>query len=434
MRINLRILFIILSLLLVAAMTSRGKTLGMDPNLPDTLVIGSVVAFTAGTAVLPLRIFNDETLDAIEITLRFGSPYITLDSFSFLGGRLDHIGFKGFQIHNDSTATIYAQALKKEDTISVGSGSIGSLYFSWSSDIPMHQATIDTTTYTLPPFLEWATNFKQDGYDPFIPEVVPGLIDIQTTPYVLDSIWISDTTGYTGLPVTIDVNLYNERNIRRVSVALAYGAGELRYESVTFDGTRGLSAFPRQVQFSHAFNQLAMSMEWDSINPLPPGSGLLAHLHFTVAQDAEVEMVEIITEDYLGVTTTFIDLTTADGSLQIYPIFSPGEVTIQIPTDVGEGNNGLPFRFELGQNFPNPFNPETTITFSIPRGELVNLSVYNVLGRKIRSLIDRNLQAGQHTVLFDGRSDQGNLLASGVYYYSLSAGELKDSSKMLLLK
>lgn len=433
MRKNLRILYIILSLVLLAAMMSRGQSLGIDPGLPDTLVIESVVAFTAGSAVVPIRIVNDETLDAIEITLRHDSPYITLDSFLFTGGRLDYISMKDDMKHDDSTLTIFA-FIGSEESIPPGSGSIGNLYLSWADGIPAHQATIDTTTHKIPPYLEWATNFKQDGSDPFVPVIVSGLIDIQTTPFVLDSIWISDTTGYLGLPVTIDVNLYNERNIKRVSVALAYGSGELRYDTVIFEGTRGLSAHRRQVQFNSEFGQLALSLEWDDSNPLPPGSGLLAHLHFIVAEDAPVEPIEIIAKDYLGITTTFIDLTEVDGSLQIYPFFSPGVITIGIPTDVGENQDGLPNQFELGQNYPNPFNPETTITFSLPKSEVVRLSVYNVLGRKVRSLVDRRLPAGQHAVTFDGRSDRGDQLSSGVYYYSLTAGEYKDSSKMLLLK
>ena len=433
MKINLRILFIILSLVLLAAMVTRGQTLGMDPDLPDTLVIESVVAFTAGSAVVPVRIVNDEILNAVEITLRHSSPHITLDSFSFAGGRLDYIIMKDDQKHDDSTLTIWALQ-GSEEPIAIGSGSIGNLYFSWANTIPVHEVLIDTITFYPSPYIEKATNFKQDGSDPFIPVIVSGTIDIQSTPFVLDSIWISDTIGYLGLPVTVAVNLYNERDIKRVSVALAYGSGEFQFDSVTFDGTRGLSAFPKQVQANNSFSQLALSMEWDDSSPLPPGSGVLAHLHFTVSETAPVEPVEIVAEDYLGVTTTFIDLTKADGSLQIRPIFNSGIITIQIPTDVGESNNGLPYQFELGQNYPNPFNPETTITFSLPNSETTHLTIYNVLGRKVRELISGKLPAGQHQIVFDGRSDSGNQLATGVYYYSLTAGKHKDTSKMLLLK
>ena len=432
MRINLRLLFIILSLVLVAAMISKSEPLGIDPGLPDTLVVDSVVAFTAGSAVVPIRIINDEPLDAIEITLRYHSHYITLDSFSFAGGRLEFLGFKGRQSLDDSTINIYAQR-QTEASVPAGSGTIGSLYFSWPSDIPIHTVAIDTVTFTKQ-FLEYSTSFKQDNFAPFLPQYIPGQIDIQATPFVLDSIWITDTVGYQGRPMTVDVNLFNERNLKRVSVALAYGDGELHFDSATFEGSRGLTAFPRSVQKNHTFNQLWLSLEWPDESPLPPGSGVLAHLHFTVAQDAPLTPVEIITEDYLGVTTTFIDLTAADGSLQIYPIFHSGFVTIEFATDVEEGYDGLPNQFDLGQNYPNPFNPETTIKFALPTGEDVTLTVINVLGQSVRELVNDRLPAGYHSIVFDGRNDQGKPLASGVYFYSLVAGEFKEASKMILLK
>ena len=89
----------------------------------------------------------------------------------------------------------------------------------------------------------------------------------------------------------------------------------------------------------------------------------------------------------------------------------------------------LPTAYELGQNFPNPFNPTTSINFSLPVGGQVNLSVYNMLGAKVATLVNGNRPAGRYTASFDGRS-----LASGVYFYKLEAPNFSDLKKMILVK
>ena len=93
-----------------------------------------------------------------------------------------------------------------------------------------------------------------------------------------------------------------------------------------------------------------------------------------------------------------------------------------------------PKRFILYPNYPNPFNPDTQIRFDLPRAVPVKLVVYNVLGQQVRSLVDRSMQAGRHTVMFDGRSNDGVALASGVYFFRLEAGQFVKNRKMVLLK
>lgn len=89
----------------------------------------------------------------------------------------------------------------------------------------------------------------------------------------------------------------------------------------------------------------------------------------------------------------------------------------------------LPTQFELHQNFPNPFNPNTTISFSIPDARHVNLSIYNIMGQKIASLVDRHLEPGVYS--FDWNA--GNE-ASGIYLYRIVAGQEIETRQMLLLK
>jgi hypothetical protein len=105
-------------------------------------------------------------------------------------------------------------------------------------------------------------------------------------------------------------------------------------------------------------------------------------------------------------------------------------------TDVEDedDNAPLPSGFSLRQNYPNPFNPGTTIEFTVPERSTVTVVVYNVLGQRVRTLLDRVLPAGNHTVEWDGLNDFGRGLASGVYLCRLISGGESLTTKMVLMK
>ena len=90
--------------------------------------------------------------------------------------------------------------------------------------------------------------------------------------------------------------------------------------------------------------------------------------------------------------------------------------------------------FELAQNAPNPFNPDTVIPFQLTRGGHVSLEVFDVAGRRVRTLVDASLPAGLHQAAWDGRDGGGRALASGVYLYRMRGGGRSETRRMLLLK
>ncbi|MCP4581635.1 MAG: T9SS type A sorting domain-containing protein [candidate division Zixibacteria bacterium] len=94
----------------------------------------------------------------------------------------------------------------------------------------------------------------------------------------------------------------------------------------------------------------------------------------------------------------------------------------------------LPSQYELSQNYPNPFNPTTTIRFGLAKKANVNLQVYDVLGRQVRNLVDTEMDAGYHEVIWDGKSSSGDNVSTGIYFYKLEAGDFKSVKKMLMLK
>jgi hypothetical protein len=129
---------------------------------------------------------------------------------------------------------------------------------------------------------------------------------------------------------------------------------------------------------------------------------------------------------------TYVDNTVTSGGSYSYKI------------SVIEGDNEyfsavasvkLPGRsIELSQNVPNPFNPETTIRFTLPSSERVALSVYAANGALVRTLVDGVQPSGTHNITWDGHDSKGNAVSSGVYFYRLSAGKFNETRKMVLLK
>jgi len=97
-------------------------------------------------------------------------------------------------------------------------------------------------------------------------------------------------------------------------------------------------------------------------------------------------------------------------------------------------DNPVASKLGLAQNMPNPFNPKTTIAFTLPVPQDVTIDVFDIAGRKVVTLLDDNLGAGQHFVEWAGRDADGQRVASGIYFYRMNAGEEQFSRKMVLLK
>ncbi|MCE5250088.1 T9SS type A sorting domain-containing protein [bacterium] len=106
-------------------------------------------------------------------------------------------------------------------------------------------------------------------------------------------------------------------------------------------------------------------------------------------------------------------------------------MTFRKPSAVAEL---VPAGFAVTGNYPNPFNPSTTISFSLSEMGSTTLTVYDVLGRKVRTLLDAQLQAGKHSVVWDGRDDGGNMVSSGVYIPQLVSGGNVAAGRMMLTK
>jgi len=131
-------------------------------------------------------------------------------------------------------------------------------------------------------------------------------------------------------------------------------------------------------------------------------------------------------------------------SLRIYPYSPSGSVTATVSLAIHnnvvicgttsrvvgiDGQNNIPTAYALQQNYPNPFNPVSIIRYDIPKSSLVRISVYDILGEEIRSLVSEEKNPGTYEVTFDAKN-----LSSGIYFYTIRAGEFSQSRKMILMK
>jgi predicted extracellular nuclease len=121
--------------------------------------------------------------------------------------------------------------------------------------------------------------------------------------------------------------------------------------------------------------------------------------------------------------------------------FNNFKINPRTPAEVVRGNttgvkdqSSVPFVYRLEQNYPNPFNPETTIRYQLAKAGQVTLIIYNMLGQKIRTLIDKNQTIGHHVQVWDGQNDRGQVVPTGIYFYRVQSGTFLEVKKMLVVR
>jgi parallel beta-helix repeat protein len=121
------------------------------------------------------------------------------------------------------------------------------------------------------------------------------------------------------------------------------------------------------------------------------------------------------------------DFESNPGYPNCYEIPGPGDGVDYHP-------NATPKEFSIAQNYPNPFNPSTTIEYTLPKDTQVRITIYNLLGRKVRTLVDEYQTAGRRRIVWDSKNDEGEEVASGIYFYQIKAGDFTQSKKMVIPK
>ena len=122
-------------------------------------------------------------------------------------------------------------------------------------------------------------------------------------------------------------------------------------------------------------------------------------------------------------------------TIEVYNIWGVMEASysVEVYVEPNEDEN-LPREFSVAQNFPNPFNPETEISYELPKDAYVTLAVYNLLGQKVKTLVDERQRAARHNIRWGGRDHNGKEVSSGVYFYKIQAEDVKVAKKMVLIR
>ena len=128
----------------------------------------------------------------------------------------------------------------------------------------------------------------------------------------------------------------------------------------------------------------------------------------------------------VSVTDSFEDVLSNNGPFSLF-------IDIHEILNTSE-NNIIPDIYTLYQNYPNPFNPITTIKYDLPEDQFVSITIYDVMGRNIRTLMNMNQNAGYHSVRWDAKNNIGEQVATGMYIYTIKAGDFLSSKKIVLLK
>jgi hypothetical protein len=248
----------------------------------------------------------------------------------------------------------------------------------------------------------------------------------------------SVTQDLTNNTATVQLFLENNDGIAGGSIPISFAAtnSDVQCTKIDFSGSR-VSNFQLYPQIDNQNKKVLIGMiralneEIDDV--LKPGEGLLVTLYFSSKSDKLPELK--LSPWALSGGKLYYDLVDARGNSVCGKTREEGDVPIPVkPGDASAAEQSKPTVFNLEQNYPNPFNPETVIKFSLPEDSKVTLRIYNVLGQVVNTLVDQALPAGNHSVIWDGKNEQGTDVASGVYFYRLKATSYESIMKMTLLR
>ena len=148
-----------------------------------------------------------------------------------------------------------------------------------------------------------------------------------------------------------------------------------------------------------------------------------------------LDIIEDMTENNVTAATLGWTVLVTDGIDTVEADNAPFSITIDGANALSAYLEGLiPDEFALHQNYPNPFNPTTTMRYDLPETDLVNITIYDMLGREVKTLINQTQDAGYRSVIWDATNDYGKPVSAGIYLYQIQVGEYISTKKMVLLK
>jgi hypothetical protein len=239
-------------------------------------------------------------------------------------------------------------------------------------------------------------------------KVIPGMAGLNTDARLyLDA---GSELPAIGDEIGIRVDLADYAEMKGYGLNVSFDAEVLEFVGVTSeDGLLGGGEFASARVISESEGEIAVAAYGETVTE----GALDLNLVFRTRTEIENTYVEVTESEV------------RDGSYAVNQVALPAPVQIQT----------RPEAYALANNYPNPFNPATTIKYALPEAAFVTLEVYNVVGQVVSTLVADQQNAGRYVVQWDATNDNGHSLSSGIYFYRLQAGgEFLEVKKMLLLK
>jgi hypothetical protein len=253
---------------------------------------------------------------------------------------------------------------------------------------------------------------------------IPIVVDL----YPPDTVLITPAAAELGDFMQVQLYLHNQNSIRRGYLMFAYDDAMHTVDSI-LPPSEGDLEERVLATIDDGANTFILEIPVDSLEtPIGAGPHHLADLYGTV------------NDSITGIT--FFSIADKDSfylesgdSIYCLPFLECGGLEISSPTCVDDrGRDNLPASFSLGQNFPNPFNNRTSISFDLKRAGSAIIEVYNILGQRVATLMDDFLPAGSYHTAWDGTDYRGREMASGIYFYKLQALDFSAVRKMVYLR
>jgi len=236
--------------------------------------------------------------------------------------------------------------------------------------------------------------------------------------------------------IVVPLDITNEDGLAAMDIPLQFSEG-VTLKEVTFEDTR-VSYFDLKIaNINNEDNTVVIGL-LPQITPahrpdLKAGSGTIANLVFVIddpkVTQIKIEAIEMKDPNH---RLQFIYHTDAasDRTLQSQVPEFDAEIIVDLENIEGLAKSeNLPTEFALKQNYPNTFNPSTVVSFDLPEASRVTITVFNVLGQKVTTIVDQEMEAGSHEKNWDATN-----YSSGLYFYRIQANNFTETKKMLLLK
>jgi hypothetical protein len=433
----------------------------------DTVRVASATALPGDQIVIPVTLHNIRKAAAFTIPLKFDPAVLHCDSVSFVDTRIESYSIKDAPIDNDEGTILLGMIAFYDPSLEVGTGIVGYLHMTVSAEAQEQVTTIDTSY--IPPAGEFI--IVDEAAEDFVPEFVKGNVFVSLEYYgdanSSGSVDISDAVYLVDF-IFRDRRAPNPYEAGDANADTYVNVGDVvRIINYIFKGGPGPGlakpVVPQPVYYTFDRVQDGEVTELQLVldNPTELGAvqfDLIDGARFVTITDCYPgDLAKSVPVQYGrvsgGLRVGLVDISglsriaSGQGQALVVRFTGPPDTRsanlhvfdsegreVELREGKRETAEQLPDSYMLDQNFPNPFNPTTTIRYALPEAGHVSLRVYNILGQTVKSLVSEAQTAGWHEIIWDGTGERGKTVASGIYFYEIKSGKFEKSKKMLLLK